>query len=168
MDLKYLYTDTGGRIGRKAWWLGALGLFVISFIVNIVLGVVAAASGLSGTVFGVGLMTLVSIGVLFWPYYALTVKRLCDRGRPAILFWVFIGPALASAVLMMFGITGKMANVEIFGQQAPVFEPNMIGKAISAIAFGVGLWALVELGVLGSRRSGGDSHAPDPLASRDA
>lgn len=168
MDLKYLYTDTQGRIGRKAWWLGALGLLVISFIVNFVLGIFAVAAGLTTTATGIGLMTMASIGLLFWPYYALTAKRLRDRGRPIRLFWVFLGPSLVSALLMTLGISGQVHAVEIFGQSRPVFEPNMIGKAISLIAFCVGMWALIELGVLGGRPASNESNGSDPLASGDA
>lgn len=168
MDLKYLYTDTRGRIGRKAWWLGAFGLFVVSFIINFVLGVFAVATGLATTAPGVGLMTLTSLGLLFWPYYALTVKRLRDRDRPLSLFWVFIGPSLASALLMTLGVSGQIHVTEIFGQSRPAFEPNVVGKAVSLIAFCVGMWALVELGILGSRPAGDNSHGSAPLASRDA
>lgn len=165
-DLSYLYGATTGEIGRKAWWLGAIGLMIVSLIVNIMLGVVAGFTGLSASSFGVGLFSLVSLAILFWPYYALTLKRLNDRGRPHLLFWIFITPALLSAVLKLLGVSGKMGVVEIFGQSAPTFEPNMIGKAVGAAAGIIGLWALVELGILRGDRPGQNA-APAPLASGD-
>lgn len=66
----------------------------------------------------------------------------------------------------MLGLSGNMAEAEIFGQSAPIFEPNIAGKAVAMIAVVIGLWALVELGFRRGQaaRTGGDI---DSLASRD-
>lgn len=165
MDFKYLYAETRGRISRKVWWLGAIGLAIIAIIVNAILAVAGATTGLSRSTFGLGLIMLISIAVLFWPYYALTLKRLHDRGRPEALFWIFIAPLVLSAALVMMGVTGEMGLAKLFGHSAPAFQPNGLGRSIAVVSAGVKLWALVELGFL-KGQSGENAHGPDPLAPR--
>lgn len=165
MDFKYLYAETKGRISRKAWWLGAIGLVIIAIILKMILGVTAVTIGLSRSTFGLGLITLISIAVLFWPNYALTLKRLHDRGRPEALFWIFIAPSILSAALVMLGVMGDMGLAKLFGHSAPAFQPNALGSMIGVISTAVGIWALVELGFL-KGQTGENAHGPDPLAPR--
>lgn len=165
MDFKYLYAETKGRISRKAWWLGAIGIVIIAIILTVILSVVGATTGLSRSTFGLGLIMLISIAVPFWPYYALTLKRLHDRERPEALFWIFIAPSVLSAALVMLGVTGKMGVAELFGHSAPAFQPNGLGRSIAVVSAGVKLWALVELGFL-KGQTGENAHGPDPLAPR--
>lgn len=162
MDFKFLYGDPRGRISRKTWWLGAIGLIIISIVVNMVLGVVATAFGLSKSAFGIGLMSLIAVAVLFFPYYALTVKRLHDRSRPTVLFWLFFAPSILSSLLMMLGVAGEMGTVHLFGTEAPAFQPNALGQAVTLLSFGVGVWALVELGFM-KGQAGDNAYGADPL-----
>lgn len=162
MDFKFLYTDPRGRISRKTWWLGAIGLFVIMIVVNLVLGVVATAVGLANSAFGIGLMSLAAVALLFLPYYALTLKRLHDRSRPTMLFWVFYAPSVVYSLLIMLGVAGGMGTVRMFGQEAQAFQPNALGHAVQGISLVVGLWALVELGFL-KGQAGENAYGRDPL-----
>ena len=163
MDFRFLYLDPKGRISRKTWWLGAIGLLILAIIANMVLSTVGAVIGLNKSAFGVGLLSLLSLAIFFVPYYSLTVKRLHDRSRPTMLFWAFIGPSILSALLMMMGVSGSMGTVEMFGQQAPAFRPNAVGGAVGFLGLAVGLWALVELGFL-KGDAGANDYGPDPLA----
>ncbi len=163
MDLGFLYTSLKGRISRKTWWLGAIGLIIISIIVGLVMGVVGAAMGLAGSTFGLGLLGLITTAIIIFPYFALTTKRLHDRGRPDILVWIFIAPSVLSPILQMLGISGGITTVEVFGVSQEAFTPNSIGYIFTGAAVIIGLWALVELGFM--KGDGGDNiHGPDPLA----
>ena len=160
MDIQRLYLNPSGRIARKAWWLGTIGLVIIAILIQIVIRAAGSAFGLHKSLFGQGLMALAAIYV---PYYALTLKRLHDRGRPKFLFYLFIGPSVAMALLTMVGLTGAMQEVEIFGQMAVAPKYNLLGKSLNLAGVAVGLWALVELGFL-KGQSGPNAHGEDPLA----
>lgn len=163
MDIQQLYTDPKGRIPRKTWWLGTLGLVVIAFLIQLVVGMIGTALGLHKGLFGQGVITLAVIAAIYVPYHALTIKRLHDRGRPEILFYVFIAPSIAVAILSMAGLTGSMQEAEIFGQKAAIPKYNLLGKSLNLISFGIGLWSLIELGFLRGQ-AGANAHGPDPLA----
>lgn len=163
MNFANLYLSPKGRISRKTWWLGTLGLIVIAIIAQVVIGMIGAIFGLHKTTFGVGLISLISMAVLFVPYYALTTKRLHDRGRPEWFFWAFLGPTIAYSALVMIGVAGSMEEIEMFGQKTLTLKPNALGQATSVAAFAVGLWALIELGFL-KGHTGENAHGPDPLA----
>lgn len=167
MDFGFLYGSAKGRISRKTWWLGAIGLIILIFIVQLVLSALFGVLNLNGTTFGLGLQSLVVLAIFFAPYYALTIKRLHDRSRPTALFWVFFAPSVVNALLTMMGVTGGMRTIEIFGTTAPAFQPNALGGAVSLIVFCVGLWALVELGFL-KGDAGANAYGPDPLGGRKA
>lgn len=163
MNFGYLYGDPKGRISRKTWWLGAIGLFVIQALVGMVVGSFAALAGLGESAFGIGLLSLILVAVFAWPSYALTAKRLNDRNRPWTLFFVFYAPSVVDALLKMLGLSGSIETVEMFGQTAPMFQPNALGQAVNAFVGVIGIWALVELGFLKGDR-GPNPHGPDPLA----
>jgi uncharacterized membrane protein YhaH (DUF805 family) len=163
LNIQKLYLDRGGRIPRKVWWLATIGLIVIAIIIQLVVGMIGGVLGLHKTLFGQGLMSLAVIAAIYVPYYAITVKRLHDRARPASLFYAFVAPSVAIAAGSLLGVTGSMQEVEIFGQKALVQKYNMLGNALNLAGFAVGLWSLVELGFLRGQ-SGSNPHGPDPLA----
>ncbi len=164
MDFVQLYTNAEGRINRKTWWLGTLGLIVLMFIFGLVFGVVMAVTRLSESSFGVGLSSLVLLAVAVVPYRSLTLKRLHDRSRPEGLFWIFIAPSILLAILTMFGLAGSIGTQTIFGQDVEGFQYNALGGAVNLVSTGVGIWSLVELGFLRGE-AGANDHGPDPLGS---
>jgi uncharacterized membrane protein YhaH (DUF805 family) len=68
MNLKYLFTNFEGRIGRGDWWKGVLVLFLISIVASVLFG----SDGLVPFIINV----LVLLAGL-----ALHLKRLHDRGK---------------------------------------------------------------------------------------
>ncbi|MBZ8133801.1 DUF805 domain-containing protein [Afifella sp. IM 167] len=86
MDWKYLYTSFEGRIGRRDWWLGVIGLYVVWLISWILFG----SDGLVPFVVGV---------LIFLGGIACHVKRFHDRGRSGwwslIVLVPVIGPIWA-------------------------------------------------------------------------
>jgi len=167
MDFGFLYAATAGRISRKTWWLGVIGFTIIALVVNLLVSSIGSMAGLASTAFGLGVLTFITLVILFVPYRALTLKRLHDRSRPEILFWAFFAPSALSALLMMIGLTGSMQTMVMFGQTVPAFRPNGFGVLFSVIQLGVGLWALFELGIA-KGQAGPNTHGPDPLAPRPA
>ena len=163
MDFQQLYTNTDGRINRKTWWLGFIGLTIISILIGIVLGVVAGLMGSIQSAFLNGLISLLILAILFVPYRAITYKRLHDRSRPEILFLIFIGPQILLSILTMVGLAGGPGTQVFFGQEIETFKYNVLGNALNAISTVVGLWSLVELGFL-KGDDGPNAHGPDPLS----
>jgi len=162
MDFAQLYTTTTGRISRKTWWLGSIGMIVVGFILAMVVGAIFGVTGLASSSFGNGLMSLLFLGIFFVPYRALTLKRLHDRNRPENLFWIFIAPQIVLGVLTTLGLAGSVQSQQIFGQTVEAFQYNMLGNLLNLIGLGVGIWSLVELGFL-KGDTGQNVHGPDPL-----
>ncbi len=167
MDFGQLYTSTAGRISRKVWWLGTIGLIIIFFILGIVfggvLGVVAGPE-FGSSAFGEGVLELIFLAIMFVPYRALTVKRLHDRSRPEMLFLVWLAPSVALAVAKVLGVAGSYGPTTMFGVPIEAMQYNLLGKALNVTTLVFGLWSLVELGFL-KGETGSNAHGDDPLAA---
>jgi len=123
---------------------------VILAIISIVLGFIIGAV-FGSSILGAILVTLVTLA-LFYPGYAVAAKRFQDRDKPGITALYGLVPVLIASLLQAFGLTGTPNN------------PNALGWICNLITMGVGLWFLIELGILkgtpGPNRFGGD-----PLAA---
>ena len=137
LDFRYLFGSAEGRINRAKWWAGALILLFIWTIVDAIFG---------GSIFSF-LVVLVTLAIAY-PAYAVCAKRFQDRNKPAITALYGVGPLLAAGLLQSLGLTGTPAGL------------NGIGWICMLITWGVGLWFLIELGLLkgtpGSNAFGGD------------
>ena len=146
LDFQYLFTSFDGRINRAKWWAG----MVILAVVNVVLGFILYA--LFGLSFFARLLSIIIALALFYPTYAVCAKRFQDRDKPGIMALYGLVPLLIASLLQSFGWTGAPA------------ELNALGWICALITWGVGLWFLIELGILkgtpGPNRFGGD-----PLAA---
>jgi uncharacterized membrane protein YhaH (DUF805 family) len=142
MDFRELFTSLEGRINRSKYWTGALILLGIWFVVDLLLG---------STTLGSFLLVLLTLA-LFYPGYAVAAKRFQDRDKPGRMAVYGLLPVALAALLYAFGFTGNLG------------EPNAIGWICILIYWAVGLWFLIELGILkgtpGPNRFGGD-----PLAA---
>jgi uncharacterized membrane protein YhaH (DUF805 family) len=89
---------------------------------------------------------------LFYPGYAVAAKRFQDRDKPGQTALYGLVPVLIASLLQAFGLTGTPQ------------EPNALGWICTLVTMGVGIWFLIELGILkgtpGPNRFGGD-----PLAA---
>ncbi|MGV1015187.1 MAG: DUF805 domain-containing protein [Methyloceanibacter sp.] len=142
LDYRYLFASIDGRINRAKWWAGILMLFVVWFIVDLIFG-----SFTLGTI----LVVLVTLA-LFYPAYAVCAKRFQDRDRPGITALYGLVPLLIASLLQSFGFTGTPA------------ELNAVGWICALIAWGVGLWFFIELGML-KGTPGSNSYGGDPLVA---
>lgn len=131
-----LYTTFHGRIGRARFTLGLLGLIMIGLLV----GFAAAFAGIAG--FG-GAWTSLALSLAFlYPALALIVKRLHDRGRPALPFAaIYVAPGLLLNLMQALEIGFTPVR---FGDLVAM-QPSALGLAATALAFATALVAFVDL-----------------------
>lgn len=138
MNLSSLLFSFKGRISRKQWWLGVL---IISLAAALMLGIAFWSS--------VPLLAIPFILVVFVATYALSVKRLHDRGKSGLWALVFI---------FLPGVLDRWSDR--LTEESPLWWVLvLIGSALT-------IWGLIELGF--RRGTDGDNdYGPDPLAQRE-
>lgn len=146
MDLQYLFTSFDGRINRAKWWAGAVILAVVSLICGLIVELI-----FGGGSFGGFLATLIAI-VLFYPSYALCAKRFQDRDKPGKTALYGLVPLLLANLFEAWGMTG------------PPAELNGLGWLCVLVNLGVGLWFLIDLGILRGT-PGQNTYGGDPLTA---
>lgn len=138
MSLFSLFLSFRGRISRKQWWLGMLGV-VIAIILMIAIA------------FWTAIWVLALPFILFVPValYALAAKRLHDRGKSGwwTLVFIFIPGVLDR-------ITDRLT------EESPLWWVLvLIGSVLT-------IWGLIELGFRRGT-DGENDYGPDPLAGRE-
>jgi uncharacterized membrane protein YhaH (DUF805 family) len=146
MDLQYIFGSFDGRINRAKWWAGMVILAIVSavfsFLIELIFG---------GGTFGTFLVILVTLA-LFYPTYAVCAKRFQDRDRPGKTALYGLVPLLIASLLGILGLT-------VSG-----LEPTAIGWICTLINLGVGIWFLIDLGIL-KGTPGQNHYGGDPLAA---
>src|SRR6185369_8742487 len=144
LDFNRLYMTTDGRIGRAQFWIGFLVLaaaaIVLSLVVTLIFGPLAFATKL--------VLFIVEL-ILAYPCYALFAKRFQDRGRPGNYAAIPVGVYIVIAFLTLLGLTGNV-------------QPNALGVILGVIDLIVGIWILVDLGILRGS-AGPNEYGPDPV-----
>ena len=142
-----LYTTFDGRIGRVRFVLGLLGLILVGLLA----GFAAAFAGIAG--FG-GAWTSLVLSLLFlYPALALIVKRLHDRGRPALPFAaIYVAPGLLLNLMQTLEIGFTPVR---FGDLVAM-QPTTFGLAATALALGTALVAFVDLCLMRGARADND------------
>lgn len=153
MDFARLYLSSDGMINRKVWWLGNIGLVVIAFLAIMFFGSLMTIIGLGEIKIALNLMGFAITLVTLYLFYNLSVKRLRDRERSVSLAMVFTIPSIISQILQMTGITGSLQLQDFMGRQVEMFTPNLFGHIVSLIIFGIGIWSIIELGILPGRQA---------------
>jgi uncharacterized membrane protein YhaH (DUF805 family) len=153
MDWKYLLFSFEGRINRKPYWLAsiALGLLGASLIVGLTFLTAAAAEGqlaLSPQI-AVALLLAVIAAMLFCSL-AISVKRLHDRNKSGWWMALYYGVGGAQEAANRAGLSGTEEN------------PTEIGIALALAGLAVGIWYLIDLGIL-KGTPGPNRFGPDPL-----
>jgi uncharacterized membrane protein YhaH (DUF805 family) len=150
--LKVLYTTTDGRISRKQWWLGVVGVIIASIVLTMILGLV----GLGGTS---GWGQLIAYVILFYPNWCLGIKRRQDRDNNAMDFKILMGVSGLLTLVQALGIGMTMTDVGN-GMMMPV--PDMWLSVLYGLLGLFGIYMLVQLGFL-KGTPGANSYGPDPL-----
>lgn len=159
MNLRDLYTTFDGRISRKPFWLGAIGLFIIGIIISVI--VTLPLTAMNRTL-GSSASLLISL-IFLYPASALGIKRLHDRGKSGHLMVVFVVPGIIYQTIDLLGLATQ--QVTLNGQTTPA--PTMIGSVLGLLSLVVAIWALITLGI---RKGdvGSNGYGPDPLAATQA
>lgn len=162
MDWNWLFFSFEGRINRAKWWLALLIFIVLSAVVWLVVLPILGFSIWNVTSPRASALVSLIVTVIFaYPATAIMVKRLNDRDRPKWLVAVFWAPTILTLLAQLLGVGATMQ--EIGGQTVAV--PTTIGWIVNLLTLVVGIWALVELGIL-KGTPGPNRHGPDPLAGR--
>lgn len=173
MDFMNLFTNFNGRIGRQSWWIGTIIMIVVSFILYFILAAIFGA-GMMGMdpqkmmepgfmesyIRKASIMQIVMLAILGYPVTALMSKRLNDRDRPGWMKWVFWAPTVLSALLGIAGLGYTSTDV---GGGVMMPMPSTLMTLLGFLSMAVGIWALVELGIL-KGTDGPNQHGPDPAA----
>ncbi len=132
------FTSFDGRINRKQWWIGSIGLAVVLFVIW------AAVAWLFGDgVIGRILSMALTLGVL-WPVSALATRRLHDRGQPMLpKVAAFLTPSAIYLVLEGLKIGYRPMQLP---DGTVTMMPRLWVMVIGIAALAALIWALVELG----------------------
>lgn len=153
-----LFTSFDGRIARRGFWLGFLGMAVVG--IAIALGLLAILP--SGT--GRQIVELVAFGCFCYIWAAVMTKRLHDRNKSAVPYTIlFLAPAVLNTLMKIFLIGYTAVNVG--GVEVAV--PGRPAMVVGFIALAVSLWMIVELGFLRGT-AGENRYGPDPLEAGSA
>jgi len=177
-SLKVLYLSRDGRIGRKTFWLGFLGLAVVSILLSIVimpmvgLGMMADTSAMIAASTDPAEMSrlatqamgrsswsgLLLFALFVYPASAILIKRRHDRDSAGNDVWIYFGLSFVLLLLQVSGIGFSM--VDMGGFQVPV--PNLMTTLLTAVLAIIGIYLLVVCGFL-KGTEGTNTYGPDPL-----
>jgi len=169
MDMS-MFTGFEGRINRAKWWLGAIILAVIGVILSWIIAKILGASlvpteitadTVSSYVRKLGITQLIVFIIIVYPALSLMMKRLNDRDRPQWYAYVFLAPSVLGILGGLLGITMTMSDM---GGGVMMPGPSSLGWIINLLSLAIGIWALIELGIL-KGTTGPNQHGPDPLGA---
>jgi len=143
-DYQHLYLTAEGRIGRQDFWMGILGFVVVGIVLSIIISVLFGMDTFAGR-----LLEFIVQLIFAYPSYNLMAKRFQDRDRPAMYAAIIIGISLILGLIGLF--TG-----------GPTTGPGVLGAIFGLIWLVIGIWALVELGILRGT-VGQNQFGPDPV-----
>lgn len=173
--IRSVYLTREGRVSRKTWWLGVIGLFVASLILTALLSLVGlgmvntqtwtSGTGASQTVASAGTTSwgsLIIVVLFAYPSYCLSIKRRHDRDKAGLDFQIWFGLTFVFSLLSAFTSTyaGPVdtAAVPSSFPAAPVLGALAIAS-LAILAFGI--YMLVVLGFLRGT-VGNNSYGADP------
>lgn len=147
MDWRYLFLSFEGRISRKYFWLGNIGMGIaLILIININLWL--------NETLGLALI-IVAYLISLYPTAALMVKRLHDRNRTGWWAALVMGLGIAFNILQFAGLAGQPE------------QPNMLDVVVFVASAIVTIWLVIELGFLKGTQ-GPNRFGPDPLGATQA
>jgi uncharacterized membrane protein YhaH (DUF805 family) len=144
-DVNRLYLTTDGRIGRQEFWMGIVGLIVVGIVASILIGAVLGWMSMASRI-----VTFILQLILAYPSYCLMAKRFQDRDKPATYAAAIVGINILFSLLSLIGVTGDPA------------QPNTLGVIFGLIMAAIGIWIIIELGILRGT-VGQNQYGPDPV-----
>ena len=169
------YAVFSGRATRAEFWWWVLAVVIVSIVVSIVDGFIAAATG--GNIDGV-LSGIFTLAVLL-PNLAVTVRRLHDIGKSGwwLLVWIVLGlgPWLILAGLVIGAVYGSLYIASLASGPVDLFAGLLTRFALIWILAILGLifailvslviaiWEIIWLARQGE--TGPNRYGPDPRAA---
>jgi len=173
-----LYTTSTGRVSRKTWWLGMIGLLVASIVLSIILSVIglgpwgamqaldpaaadpaAVSAALAATMRSAAWGSLIIFVLLAYPIYCLSLKRRQDRDNSGFDVKVYLVLMLVLTLVQALGFGMTVTDMGS-GVIVPVPAPWLM--ILSGILGIFGIYLLVVLGFLAGT-VGDNSYGADPL-----
>lgn len=151
---KQLLFSHRGRLRRRTFWavavaaIAALGaVALVGFVLATVLGALAGGDAAEPAMIAFGVVVLAMLPLVLAMVIAIGVKRLHDRDKSG--WWLVV----------FYGVPAAL-------RQSVPFLPQIPALVAYVTFVAVGLWAVIELGVLrgtvGPNRHGEDPIADDP------
>lgn len=138
-----LYNGAEGRIGRKSWWLGVIGLAVAGIVLTLILS--AIGLGPSPTTGSAGWAQLIVAVLLLYPSLCLSIKRRHDRDNNGLDIKIITGVSLVLTLLQALGVGVTPTDI---GGGVMMPMPAMWLTTLYVILGLAGLYLLVVLGFL--------------------
>ena len=148
MNWRYVLTSYEGRISRRVFLIGLMGLSLASFVALVVVSLLGAAGMPLSLVMGAIVFILIMTVYLSIPP---VVKRLHDRDRPGSWAAFYFVPTLLG-----YGMTALRFRIDSIPLAVASELVNLIGLAAS-------IWLIVDAGIL-KGTPGPNRYGPDPLA----
>jgi uncharacterized membrane protein YhaH (DUF805 family) len=159
MDMS-MFTGFEGRINRAKWWLGTIILVIAGVILWWIIARIFGASMMPAdpaSARTLAVVQLITFVILVYPWLSLITKRLNDRDRPQWYAYVFLAPSVLGILLGLLGLTIGAPDAT-----TGAVTPTSLGWILNLLTIAVGIWMLVELGIL-KGTTGPNQHGPDPL-----
>jgi uncharacterized membrane protein YhaH (DUF805 family) len=177
-----LYTTTQGRISRKSWWLGVVGIVVVNLIISFLIfpfvglggpsaQAIMDASGdpaalnalIVGSMQAAGWGSLILFIIFAFPMYALYVKRRHDKDNSGLDVIIYL--ALLALTFLSQALGFAYTVTDMNGISVPT--PTMIFSVLGLVVLVYSIYMLVVLGFLRGT-PGPNQYGPDPLGGTAA
>ena len=149
-NLVALYTTTAGRISRKNWWIGVVGIIVASIVLSIILSLVGLNAAWA---------QLIVYVLLFYPNWCIGLKRRQDRDNNGMDFKILMGVSGLLTLVQALGIGVTMTDM---GNGVVMPTPDAWLMVLFGLMGIFGIYMLVQLGFL-KGTPGPNTYGADPL-----
>ena len=172
--IRSVYLTRDGRVSRKTWWLGVIGLFVAGIILTIVLSLVGLGATTyvrdqnvtSASAVLSPLGNLIFFVLLAYPSYCLSIKRRHDRDSAGLDFKIWFGLTFLLSLASAFSPSstagaGTPSDADAMAAASSLMPLLGIIAVLGFALMAFGIYMLVVLGFLRGT-VGANSYGADP------
>ena len=180
-NLVPLYTSFDGRIGRKSYWIGVIGIAIASVIISFILSLIgfavipnqalfdpatstvdraAVSETMNAAMRAAAWGSLIMFVILAIPSLAIAVKRRHDRANSGLDVYVFFALTLVMLLIQVSGFA--YTTIDINGFLVPT--PSVLMMILSGIVGVFSIYLLIVLGFL-KGTEGPNAYGPDPVGA---
>ena len=152
-----LFTSLHGRIARKSFWIGAVALILLFFVISLAVNLMILRRDPFATAFEPtlgdmrrhGFSYLAAVLIILYPSLAVLAKRLQDLDWPGWIAVLFFVPSLAFILAAILGLAGT------------AMQPTHIGRWTGILEHTVQIVTILALGIVPGTK-GPNRYGPDP------